>query len=111
MAVAQSAQLLERDDYLAELAEIVAQSALGSGRLVIVEGPAGIGKTRLLEAVAAGCEPASTTVLSARGSELEREFAFGVVRQLFEPFLAVAPESRRRELTGGAAALALPLFD
>lgn len=67
MAVAQSAQLLERDDYLAELAEIVAQSAHGSGRFVIVEGPAGIGKTRLLQALGAGCEPASTTVLTARG--------------------------------------------
>ena len=30
-------------------------------------------------------------VLAARGSELERAFSFGVVRQLFEPFLAQLP--------------------
>ena len=40
-------------------------------------------------------------VLRARGAELEREFAFGVVRQLFEPALADASEPERAELLQG----------
>lgn len=110
MAVAQSTELLERGDYLAEIAEVVDQSARGTGRFVIVEGPAGIGKTRLLHAVAAHYEPASTTVLTARGSELEREFAFGIVRQLFQPLTPRAGEPPPADLFSGAAALVLPLL-
>ncbi len=45
---------------------------------VLISGPAGIGKTALLEEVE-GPAP----VLRARGSELERSFAFGGVQQLF----------------------------
>ena len=48
-------------------------------------------------------------VLSARGSELEREFAFGVVRQLFEP--ALADLEARPVLLAGAAAAAEQVLD
>ena len=37
-------------------------------------------------------------VLSARGTELERDFSFGVVRQLFEPVLVEADEHERANL-------------
>lgn len=47
-------------------------------------------------------------VLSAGGSELERSFGFGTVRQLFEPTLAAAEPARRRELLEGSARLAAP---
>src|SRR5215211_217003 len=50
-------------------------------------------------------------VLSARGSELERAFSYGIVRQLFEPFLARVAEDERAELLAGAAALATPLLE
>jgi DNA-binding CsgD family transcriptional regulator len=49
-------------------------------------------------------------VLHARGGELEREFPFGIVRQLFEPALAGAGKVERRDLLSGAAGLAAPLF-
>jgi DNA-binding CsgD family transcriptional regulator len=45
-------------------------------------------------------------VLRARGAELEHDFAFGIVRQLFEPALAETPEPERRELLQGPAGLA-----
>ena len=45
-------------------------------------------------------------VVHARGTELERDFAFGVVRQLFEPALAEASESERADLLDGAAGVA-----
>jgi tetratricopeptide (TPR) repeat protein len=44
-------------------------------------------------------------VAAARGSELEREFSFGVVRQLFEARVAT-PEQRGRLLMGAASAAA-----
>ena len=45
-------------------------------------GPAGIGKSRLLQLARRRGEAAGALVLAARSSELEREFPYGVVRQL-----------------------------
>jgi DNA-binding CsgD family transcriptional regulator len=49
-------------------------------------------------------------VLAARGGEFEGEFAYGIVRQLFEPLLASASSSLRAELLSGPAALIEPLI-
>jgi hypothetical protein len=49
-------------------------------------------------------------VLAARGGELEGEFAYEIVRQLFEPLLASASSDLRAELLSGPAALVEPLF-
>ena len=79
------AGLLERDGELARIREVSARTAEGHGGGVVVEGPAGIGKTRLLEAVRGLAADASLAVAWARGSELEREYGFGLLRQLLEP--------------------------
>ena len=79
--VRQSSSLLERDSELAELAGDVATAQAGTGRLVLVEGPAGIGKTGLLAAACSVAEEAGLVVARARGSELEAGFAVGVERQ------------------------------
>jgi DNA-binding CsgD family transcriptional regulator len=104
-------RLLERDDELREL-DLLLDEALGGGcgRVVLLEGPPGIGKTRLLEALRGRARERGATVLSARASELDRDFPFGVVRQLFEPLVAGAG-GRHAGLFDGAAALARPLFD
>src|SRR5262245_38226820 len=101
--------LLEREQEVAALAALVDEAAAGQARLVVVEGPAGIGKTQLLAEARRRAPEAGLRVLSARGGELEREYAFGVVRQLFEPALA-SPETRER-LLAGAAAPAGTLFE
>ena len=90
--------LFERGLELEELEAEIAAAAAGSGRLVVIEGPAGIGKTRLLAEAGDG-RGGPMRVLSARGSELEREFPFGVVRQLFEA--AVADPERAARRAGG----------
>jgi predicted ATPase len=101
--------LLEREAELAALSALIEAAGNGDGRLVVVEGPAGIGKTRLLaEARSLASE---FEVLSARAGELESDFAFGIVRQLFESALATSPADARTELLSGAAALASPLFE
>ena len=53
---------------------------------------------------------AGVVSLWSRGSELEREFSFGVVRQLFQGHLRSLDESRRTEALAGAAEVAGPLL-
>ena len=94
--------LLERDRELGVIEGAVRDAAAGHAVFVTVEGPAGIGKSRLLSEARARAAGAGFRVLSARGSGLERELPFGVVRQLFEPVL-VEPDHRRRWLAGPAS--------
>jgi DNA-binding CsgD family transcriptional regulator len=102
--------LLERDAELATLVDRLAGIGDG-GQLLAIEGPPGIGKTALLAEAKGLAQEAGLEVLSARGSELERSFSYGVVRQLFEPLLVSVPAEERAELLAGAAALAAPLFE
>ncbi len=69
----------------------------------MIEGPAGIGKTALLAQTCEAAVDEGLQLLSARGHELEHEFAFGVARQLFELPVARATPERQEQLLGGAA--------
>src|SRR6266542_3969267 len=102
--------LLERDAELAAVRGLIDAIADG-GRLLAIEGPPGIGKTALLAEARALAQEVGLQVLAARGSELERAFSYGVVRQLFEPLVASLAADERAELLEGAAALAAPFFD
>jgi DNA-binding CsgD family transcriptional regulator len=102
--------LLEREAEVTALAGLLDATRDGDGRLVVIEGNAGIGKTRLLSEAREVARRAGFEVLSARGGELEGEFAFGIVRQLFEATLAFAAPDDRAELLGGAAELSASLF-
>ena len=101
---------LERAAELAVLEEVVAHAVDGTGGLVVVEGPAGIGKSRLLCEMVASAEFLWARTLRARGMELERSFAFGAALQLFEPPVALLTPDERALLLRGAAALAAPLL-
>lgn len=98
--------LLERSEELARIESALADARTGRGRFVVIEGPAGIGKTALLAATRTSAADAGMRVLRSRGTELERDFAFGVVRQLFEPPLAEASELERDDLLQSAAGVA-----
>src|SRR6266571_27279 len=103
-------ELLERDTELAAVEGLIG-AAQGGGRLLAIEGPPGIGKTALMMEAKALAQEAGMQVLGGRGSELERSFSYGVVRQLFEPLLASLQAEERADLLAGSAALAAPLFD
>ena len=103
-------QLLERSEELARIESALAAARSGRGTFVVVEGPAGIGKTALLAAGRAAATDGGMRVLRARGTELERDFAFGVARQLFEPPLAEASELERADLLQAAAGVAAGLL-
>jgi DNA-binding CsgD family transcriptional regulator len=102
--------LLERESELAVVTRSLAAARDGVGGVVVLEGPAGIGKTRLLRAACDDARSAGMTVLRARGGELERGSPFGVVRQLYEATLHRAPVEDRDALLDGPAALAAPLL-
>jgi DNA-binding CsgD family transcriptional regulator len=102
--------LLEREAQVSVLQALADAAQEGGGRLIVVEGSVGIGKTRLLAEARAIADSAGVRVLAARGGELEGEFAYGIVRQLFEPLLASAAPDIRAELLSGPAALLEPLF-
>src|SRR5262245_16922369 len=100
---------LERDAELAELAALAAAARSGSGRVVVVEGPAGIGKTRLLEVACSDARVSGMSVLSARGAEMERDLGFGAVHQLFGVLVRRVSGAERRRLFAGTASLVEPL--
>ena len=97
--------LLEREHELSVFAELLAGAPRGASRPIVIEGPPGIGKTRLLTELRERAAGEGRYVAAAHGSDLERDFPFGVVRQLFEPVLA-EPDMRRLLLADAAAAAA-----
>ena len=78
--------------------------------MLLIEGPAGIGKTALLDQLRRRAEAVGMSVRLARGGEFERGFGFGIVRQLLEPALMSADAVERDRLLAGAARLAEPVF-
>jgi DNA-binding CsgD family transcriptional regulator len=97
--------LLERDRELELLDRLVQDASSGDAVLALLEGPAGIGKSSLLAKAREKAAAAGFRVLAARGSDLERELPYGVVRQLFESLLLDA-DCRDRWLSGSADAAA-----
>lgn len=92
--------MLERERELAVIAEALAAARRGEGGLVLIDGPAGVGKTTLMRsAPEAGAE---MRLLTARGNELDRPFGFGIIRQLFEPALAASGADVAGLLAGAA---------
>ena len=103
-------ELLERDPEVQVIADALDAARGGDGRLVLVEAPAGLGKSSLLDAARVRARERSFEVLAARGRELEREFPFGVARQLFEGRLQASRAAERRRLLQGSAGLAAELL-
>ena len=102
--------LLERAEELAAIDAVIADTLAGLGRFGVIEGSAGIGKSSLLAEARLRAAAAGMTVLTARGSEIERSFSYGVVRQLFERLVAQSDQTERSRLLAGAAAHASRLF-
>ena len=109
--------LLQRERELELLGRCLADAESGQGRLVVVEGPAGIGKTSLLRAASELARGRGLSVLAARGAPLEQNFSYGAVRQMLEPLSlrhgrqaadGEHPGELADDILTGAATLALP---
>jgi len=97
--------LVERDSEMAEI-----ESSVRRGGVMVVEAGAGVGKTSLLDAACEIARRHGHLVLRARGSDLERDFAFGIARQLFERRCVDASAEERVALLAGPARTVATLF-
>ncbi|MGH3781111.1 MAG: ATP-binding protein [Pseudonocardiaceae bacterium] len=102
--------LLERGGELARIEEAIAALGRGYGGVLVVQGAAGIGKSALVRVLCEHAAEHGVQALTAQASELERDFGFGVVRQLLEARVVRAGKSERAELLAGAANLAGPVL-
>jgi DNA-binding CsgD family transcriptional regulator/tetratricopeptide (TPR) repeat protein len=102
--------LMQRDAEMAALARHLGSVRSGTGRVIVVCGPAGIGKSSLLAAAADG---SGLRVLRAAGSPLEQDAGWGIARQLFAPVVdgssfagAAAPARRALDADEASPAVA-----
>ncbi|MCR1784605.1 AAA family ATPase [Nocardioides carbamazepini] len=105
-----SARLLEREAGLAEARAALDRLRAGTGGALCLLGPAGVGKTSLLDAALATA--GDLRVLRAAAGELEAHAPYGVVRQLFGRVLAGMAPAALDGLDGiahGAARAAVDL--
>ena len=99
--------LLDRTAELAAIAAAIESACSGAGSALLVEGVAGIGKTRLLTHACEQAARAGMTVLAARAAEFEDGYAWGVVGQLFEAEIRAEGGQRQADDAVALATLAL----
>jgi AAA ATPase domain len=102
--------LLERRHELAVVERAVAEANSGRGRLLFLEGPAGIGKSELIRRGRQMAVQAGVRRCTAWGGELESEFPFGVERQLFESRVRELESTRQSAVLAGPARHVAPML-
>jgi DNA-binding CsgD family transcriptional regulator len=108
---AKDPNLLEREAELEALDRALAAAVEGRGSVVAVEGPPGIGKSRLVTSCAELARARGMYTLSVRATELERSYPYGIVRQTADSVALDKTDEERAALFAGAAKLALPILD
>lgn len=96
--------LLDRERMLELLHLTLEETQAGSGQALLIEGHAGIGKTRLYEAALDDARKLQFRVLRAAGAELERHVAFGIAAQLLRTQLDDLTAKRRNTTLAGLPA-------
>jgi predicted ATPase len=90
--------LLEREGELNRLRVRLDAAHAGEGGVVVIEGAPGLGKTTVMRAAVVEATRRGFEVARARGAELEREWPFGIARQLFEPAIRRCSVAERAQL-------------
>ena len=88
---------------IAVLSEVLDRAASGQPAVVLIEGEAGIGKTRLLAEALADARGRGMQVAEGRAEELEQTRPFGLVTRAFECARS-SPDPRRAAIAGLLAA-------
>src|SRR5215467_5364689 len=96
-------QIWGREAEIEALGEALDRVAAGGPAIVLVEGEAGIGKTRLLAEVLEDAAGRGMRVAAGRAEELERTRPFGVLAATFECSRS-SPDPRRAAIAGLLAA-------
>lgn len=103
------APLLERERELKALRTGV-QNTAAQGSLVLVEGPSGVGKTRLIHAAGSAARESGAWTLSATALELERDVPGAVTRTLLDPLLPQPGTRERSRLLRGLEPTLAPVL-
>jgi DNA-binding CsgD family transcriptional regulator len=102
--------LLEREHETERVRTTLRAVGQRAGVTLVIEGAAGIGKSRLLQEARARAAGFGFRVLGARATELEQGFPYGVMLQLFERLLMEADDAERERWLAGAASLVVDLL-
>ncbi|MFJ6669868.1 AAA family ATPase [Actinosynnema sp. NPDC091369] len=102
---------LERDRELDRITAALDSAVAGEGRVVVIEGRAGIGKTRLVQDTRALAKQRGFGRLQAVGDVLESAMAWGVVRQLVERSVSRYRGEVREKILAGPSGAALRALD
>ncbi|MEU4536900.1 AAA family ATPase [Streptosporangium sp. NPDC023825] len=98
--------IFERDDDLNSCSSSLDDVRRRAGATIVVEGPAGIGKSELLARVCSESAVRGITPLVVRGNQLDQTMAFCGVRTLLGRWAAGHSGQDRQRLFAGAAAFA-----
>ena len=102
--------LLEREIERSALREGCVAVDGGAGGVIVIAGEAGIGKTALLHEARGLAGELGVKVLRASGATLERDFGYGVARQLLEREVHSLVAADRERLFSGPSAPAADVF-
>jgi DNA-binding CsgD family transcriptional regulator len=102
---------VERDAEVERISAALEGAAGGEGQLVVVEGPAGIGKTCLIEIARTKAKEMGFGRLHAVGDEPDRGLPWGVVRQMAERSAARYSGDVRERILAGPAGAAIRALD
>ncbi len=106
-----ASQILERDGELARIADALDSAVAGNGRVIVIEGLAGIGKTRLVREARELARQRGFGRLQATGDETETSMSWGVVRQMVERSVSRYSGEVRQAILDGPAGRALQVLD
>jgi len=109
--VSSASEILERDGELEGIANALDSATKGAGRVVVVEGVAGIGKTRLIHETRDLARLRGFGRLQGTGDETETAMAWGVVRQMVERSVSRYSGEIRAAILDGPAGRALQALD
>jgi DNA-binding CsgD family transcriptional regulator len=107
-ATGPSLPLVGREAHLGTLAAGAAAARAGQPQLIVLDGPAGVGKTSLLRAALDGGPCDGMTVLYGACRAIDSGSGYSGVRALFGPLNLTARRSRASSLLVGSARRALP---
>jgi DNA-binding CsgD family transcriptional regulator len=108
--MAVGARLFERDGEIGEVDRRLRAAAQGRGGLLVVTGPAGIGRTRLAQVVAASAREHGFLVREAQGHRFEEDVPYGVLRQLLDAPAVELDGVAMDEVSVGGAPVAVSGF-
>lgn len=102
---------LERETELARIAAALDAAAAGTGQVLVIEGEAGIGKTRLVQETRRLAKERGFGRLQATGDEVESAMAWGVVRQMVERSISRYAGEIREAIVAGPTGNALSALE